>query len=1204
MFLLKVLCAFTLVYFPATLLVLGQVRGQRVDSHGTVPHLHYKNPSVKEGTTRWRPETHSRYILQVLPMTTLNAYMQLNTALVFTNNASNFYTFTHSFASQIGSFLSKITADALVTIVNIQQYPFPPYPPPLAPPLPSITSPPQLLSSGVPRPSSPSTTSIQMPPADPSNTGNTYPPNTSNTEFSPTASSSPSSPGKHHALALAHRRILLQDPSGNPNALITFTFQTSSEAVLYDMMESLATTPYTQIFSSSFIQTWTVSSQEIFIPPAPPPGSNKSLSPSDGIHNLAAIIGGCAAGGGVVLLAAAGAWFWRQRSQKSDKDNNVKRTSQDDTPSTIKAFSMVQGYHESRSKPADTLDLAGPLTHPQGNLDASSPPSVMLIIHGSDKALNLPNDMVHGESSPVNYTSQLDAYSFQHNISRETDPTAPPLIQPALSLSRMSNERGMAHEEAGMPCSPAQHTMSPTARNSLTKSLHTASNREISVLRQYYKNVDVNLFNCETSETAATFPPVLNSAGKGENSYRAERALLQEALVQLSSVAPLESAEHHLKAHFRSGWHTAGLLRISLVSRAATMSKSASVEADLASSSLSAAAAAAATVGSTRLMKAATTGSPLCEDPVPLPPLPSLPPPSHTVAVASGKVIPPSLPAGAFSGPQSNSFHAGHDFQSLKLDLSSAPDVSTHQSPGMLRGLVNNPVNNAPLNRIEGSASFTDGDAKTSNNFGKAQTIADVPPEAQTIAIVPPVVPPIVLPVVPPVVPPIVPPIVSASAFANFSFPSDENDDIMAQLNAAHPVPASPLRYMPQESDLSALNSGRGGQPIYIGVSDWHADMTQQHVFDTRTPQAGPISSFANGQSFPRAPNKSVSVSATTGDSMSGGLATTSIKMAARLAGMQKSDGVEMSLEWERDVFVHWDCLLGAGAAGAVYKGVYQGKDVAIKVSTAMDANDSDAGSMQHELQIMAKLDHPNIVCVYGGCLSPPNLFVVEELMAGDLSAVIHRRKAQPLSIDTVLKISLDIIAGLVYLHDLDIVHRDLKPGNVLMTAEGAAKISDFGLARSKYKTYLSTKKIDAGTVAYMAPECFNSKLGGVTTKSDVFSFGVILWEMLTRERPWNGLNEFQVPPCSSAHSFGLNGLNEFQVPPCSSAHSFGLNGLNEFQMIYQVMMLGDRLPIPAGHEACHPTLTSLIEACWSIPTQRPGASEIQTTLQQLLSCQ
>jgi mitogen-activated protein kinase kinase kinase 7 len=62
----------------------------------------------------------------------------------------------------------------------------------------------------------------------------------------------------------------------------------------------------------------------------------------------------------------------------------------------------------------------------------------------------------------------------------------------------------------------------------------------------------------------------------------------------------------------------------------------------------------------------------------------------------------------------------------------------------------------------------------------------------------------------------------------------------------------------------------------------------------------------------------------------------------------------------------------------------------------------------------MARLDHPNIVGVYGGCLSPPNLFVVEELMVGDLSAVIHRRKSEPLPLETVLRISLNIIAGLV----------------------------------------------------------------------------------------------------------------------------------------------------------------------------------------------
>eukprot|EP00798_Chlamydomonas_sp_ICE-L_P000131 gene131-5495_t len=101
---------------------------------------------------------------------------------------------------------------------------------------------------------------------------------------------------------------------------------------------------------------------------------------------------------------------------------------------------------------------------------------------------------------------------------------------------------------------------------------------------------------------------------------------------------------------------------------------------------------------------------------------------------------------------------------------------------------------------------------------------------------------------------------------------------------------------------------------------------------------------------------------------------------------------------------------------------------------------------------------------------------------------------------------------------------------------------------------------MDAGTVAYMSPECFNEKLGGVTTKADIFSFGIVLWELATQQRPWSGLNEFQ--------------------------------------MIYQVTVEQKRLTLPKQSENCPQQLIDLIARCWSdSPKDRPCSAEIRDQL-------
>ncbi|KAI5382537.1 putative serine/threonine-protein kinase sis8, variant 2 [Lathyrus oleraceus] len=158
----------------------------------------------------------------------------------------------------------------------------------------------------------------------------------------------------------------------------------------------------------------------------------------------------------------------------------------------------------------------------------------------------------------------------------------------------------------------------------------------------------------------------------------------------------------------------------------------------------------------------------------------------------------------------------------------------------------------------------------------------------------------------------------------------------------------------------------------------------------------------------------------------------------------------------------------------------------------------------------MRRLRHPNVVLFMGAITRPPNLSIVTEFLPrGSLYRLLHRPNSQ-LDERRRLRMALDAARGMNYLHNSTpvIVHRDLKSPNLLVDKNWVVKVCDFGLSRMKYSTFLSSRST-AGTAEWMAPEVLRNELSD--EKCDVFSYGVILWELSTLRQPWGGMNPMQV---------------------------------------------------------------------------------------------
>jgi serine/threonine-protein kinase len=200
---------------------------------------------------------------------------------------------------------------------------------------------------------------------------------------------------------------------------------------------------------------------------------------------------------------------------------------------------------------------------------------------------------------------------------------------------------------------------------------------------------------------------------------------------------------------------------------------------------------------------------------------------------------------------------------------------------------------------------------------------------------------------------------------------------------------------------------------------------------------------------------------------------------------------------------------LGQGAMGVVYKATDPLIDRIVAIKTinlglALDEKDEYEGRFYQEAKAAGRLSHPNIVTIFDLGKSEDVAYITMEFLQGkELREILDDAEEMP--VGRILDIVSQVALGLAYAHEHGIVHRDVKPSNIMVSSDGHVKITDFGIARMESASVRTQTGMVLGSPKYMSPEQVLGKL--IDQRSDIFSLGVVLYEILAGRPPFSGEN-------------------------------------------------------------------------------------------------